>query len=281
MTAAMRKGARTGVVRGALLAGLLIATGCGRAPAPGPRMGPSPPADEGTTRGSDADERLATVRARSVAVDRLQASLELTWQDPATDDPSGCSAFLVFDRTRGLRVMARSVAFVTVFELVADSARVGLDVAREKVTVTGPREDPDWDRLPASADGFLVALFADPWAGADTCFFREASGDGTVLHGDDWTLWLDPETGLPARYEREGLTIGWGEWAPRHGVPWPHLAEIRAGGGVLRARLGRLIVGRPGSPGQFTFEPPDGRELLQPAEAAERWNSGLEGFSGP
>lgn len=257
------------------LAGLAIASGCGRPPAPGPWI--EPPAD----RQALAAQRLATIRARTEAADRVQASLELTWEDPAAAEPSGCSAFLVFDRERGLRVLARSVAFVTVFELVADTARVWLDVPREEVTVTGRRDDPEWSGLPASPDGFLVALFADPWAGkAQVGAFRQPLGDDDVLLGDGWTLELGAD-GLPARYEREGLAITWGEWALRHGVPWPHLAEIRAGGGILRARLGRLILGRPGSPGQFDFEPPDSRELLPPREAAERWNSALEGLSEP
>ena len=225
---------------------------------------------------------MQTIRARAVAADRLQASLELTWEDPALEEPQGCSAFLVFDREQGMRVLARSVAFVTVFELVAARDRVWLDVPRQGLTVTGPPDDPGWRRLPASPRAMLVALFADPWAGEEEPGpFRRAPGESDLLVGDGWTLRLDPESGLPALYEEEGLTIEWGDWVPRRGVPWPHLAEIRAAGGTLRARLGRLITGRAGSPGQFEFTPEEGRDLLGPEEAAERWKSGLEGLSGP
>jgi hypothetical protein len=243
----------------------LFAAGCARPPAPGAWIEPP---------GRDP---VAAVRARSLAADRVQASLELTWEDPVTGAVEGCSAFLVFDRGRGLRVLARTVAFVTVFELVADGEQAWLDVPREELTVHGPRDDPDWNRLPASPDAFLVALLADPWAGAPAPGpFRRAPADASALSGEGWTLRLDPATGLPASYERQGLRIEWGEWAMRRGVPWPHEAAIRTEAGVLRARLGRLLLDRPGSPGQFDFRPGEGRELLTPAEAQERWKAALE-----
>jgi hypothetical protein len=208
----------------------------------------------------------------------VQASLELSWEDPVTGESEGCSAFLVFDRDRGLRVLARTVAFVTVFELVAGTERAWLDVPREGLTVHGPRDDPDWNRLPASPEALLVALFADPWAGAATIGpLRNTSAESRTLAADGWTLRLDPATGLPASYEREGLLIEWGEWALRRGVAWPHEAAIRTDAGLLRARLGRLLLDRPGSPGQFEFRPPEGRELLTPAEAQERWKTALKG----
>jgi hypothetical protein len=255
------------MARAGALAMLLAAAGCSRAPAPGEWTGPPP----------SSDGRIALIRARAAAAERLQASLELIWEDPATARPEGCSAFLVFDRNEGLRVLARSVAFVTVFELVADEERVWLDVPREELTVTGLRDDPAWHRLPASPEAFLIALLADPWAGGAAAGpVQAAPGESSVLRGPDWTLRLDPETGLPASYEKEGLRIEWGDWAPRRGVPWAHEVRIRTAGGLLSARLGRLILNRPGSPGQFEFRPPEGRERLSPAEAYDRWNSALD-----
>jgi hypothetical protein len=248
----------------------LAAAGCARPPAPGPWAEPAP----------STEATVDAIRARTLSAERLQASLELSWEDPESPEPQGCSAFLVFDRAEGMRVLARSVAFVTVFELVADPFQVWLDVPRERLTVTAARNDPDWSRLPASPEALLVALFADPWAGREEPGTCRWEGDG-VLRGDGWVLHVDPVSALPSRYEAGELAVEWGEWAPRRGVLWPHRADIHAAGGTLRVRLGRLITGRTGSPGQFVFEPPEDRERIGPAEAADRWETALEGLSGP
>lgn len=250
----------------ALLAASAIA-GCG---------GPPPvPRDWAQTAGLEGD-RVARIRARSDVATRLRASLELVWEDPETGEREGCSAFLSYDRGEGLRVLARSVAFVTVFELVADREHAWLDVPREGLTVSGDRDDPNWRGLPASPDAFLIALFADPWAGRESPDAYRSEG-ADVLEGDGWTLRLDPVTGLPATYRTDELEVTWGDWALRRGTPWPHEAEIRVGGdGLLRARLGRLILDRAGSPGQFEFETPQDREVLTPAQARERWKRAQE-----
>lgn len=252
----------------ALLASI-AAGGCGRPPAPG----------DWREAGDRPSDRIARLRIRTESAERVQASLELAWEDPSSDEASGCSAFLVYDRDEGLRVLARSVAFVTVFELVADRDRVWLDVPREGLTVTGARDDPDWSSLPASPDAFLIALLADPWAGREPPRPLGLSVESdSLVTGDGWILRLDPASGLPASYEREGLRIDWSDWALRRGVPWAHEAEIRTAGGLLRARLGRLLVNRAGSPGHFAFEPPEDRILESPARALERWKSALEGL---
>jgi hypothetical protein len=219
---------------------------------------------------------VAAVRARSDSVFTVRAGLELTWDDPGTGRPESCSASLTFERPGNLRVLARSAAFFTVFELVAGGDRVWLDVPREGITVTGRRDDPAWDRLPVAPRPLLVALLADPWAGGpvDTTGVRaERAGGELRLVGEGWTVRIDAATGRPTAYESEGLTVAWAEWALRWDLPWSHDIGVRTEEGRLRARLGRFQIDRFLQAGLFSFSPGEDRDLLTPTRAKRRWEA--------
>jgi len=219
---------------------------------------------------------LASVRARSESLSTLRGGLEIVWDDPGTGRPEGCSASLTYERPGRLRLSARTSGFFTVFDLVMGLQRVWLDIPREHVTVAGARSDPAWDRLPVAPVPLLVALLADPWAGGEVSpdARREQRGEDVFLVGPDWTLRVDPRSGLPAEYRRGEVSIRWGEWALRKGIPWAYEIEMQTPAGRLEARLGRLLIDRNLPERTFDFVPEPDRELLTPDEAKVRWESG-------
>lgn len=256
-----------GALRMAIAAGAITTLGaCAGAP-------PSPVEIGHPTR--SLGDAVRAARARSDSIRTVRGGLEIVWEDPGTGEPEGCSASLTYERPGRLRLRARTAAFFTVFDLVMGPEQVWLDVPRERITVQGLPGDPSWDELPVAPGPLLVALLADPWAGGDVVPEPrlEREGEQATLVGPDWTLRMDPRTGLPATYRRGEISIRWGDWALRKGVPWPHDVQVRTSAGRLRVHLGLLQIDRNLPESTFDFAPEPDREVLTPEEAKSRWES--------
>ena len=215
--------------------------------------------------------------ARSKSFRTVRGVLDLVFHDDAQGTKEECRASLSWIRPDSLRLRGTSAAFFTVFDLVADSSQVRLDVPRERVAVLGERGDPAWDALPLSASDLLVALLANPCrVGECTDSVAWIDAEARSLSGPGWTLELEPSTGLPSRWFREGSEgreIRWSDWALRDGVPWPLRIELadKARGERLEVRMGRVDLDRPVPGSRFTLEIDRDREVLTPTQAKDRW----------
>jgi hypothetical protein len=246
----------------------LVTSGC---------AGPAPP-PPATWDGADrtAAAAMAKLRERGEAFRTARAALELTWRGEGDDgDSESCRGSLSWVPPDSLRLRGTTAAFFTVFDLVADARNVRLDIPREGVVVFGRRDDPAWSDLPLSARELLVALRADP-CDSDSCrdATRWETASPPVLRGRDWRLHLDPATGLPVAWRRDGSDreVLWSEWSVRDGVAWPLRIEIvdRARGEVCEVRMGRVDLDRSIPPSRFSLQIEEGREILTPQEAKNR-----------
>jgi hypothetical protein len=210
--------------------------------------------------------------------------MEIVFTNTGSDKSESCRGSLSYVRPKKIRLRGTSASFFTVFELVAGSESVWLDIPREELLVFGARSDPSWNRLPLSPEILLIALLADPCPG-ESCLREplrlEEDEDALILAGRDWSFGVSRETGLPLRYRgppERPFEVVWRDWGLRSGIAWPHEIEIHpeGEGEIVRVRMGRILIGKKVSEKLFELEPKESREILSPQEARGRWRQFLE-----
>ena len=138
-------------------------------------------------------------RSDSASLETLRAGLELVWPDPDTGESKvllGIPLALVA-RPRRLRVRGTTKAFFTVFDLVASTDRVWLDVPREDFVVFGDRSDPAWDELPLSPGRSPDRAPRRPVRGLPVRGGRSGAGRGGRRdpHDPRWRAGRSPSSG--------------------------------------------------------------------------------------